>query len=57
LVINLRKALGPVRVICPSIGDCKGQETGVDRLVIRGRGEGIESFQSGKLGKGIIFEM
>ena len=24
--------LGPVKVICPSIGDCQGQEAGVGRL-------------------------
>jgi hypothetical protein len=26
------EALGPVKVICPSIGDCQGQEAGVGRL-------------------------
>ena len=42
-------ALGPVTVICPSIGDCQGQEVGLGGLVSRGRGEGIE--------KGITFQM
>jgi hypothetical protein len=32
------EALGPVKVLCPSIGDCQGQEAGVGGLVIRGRG-------------------
>jgi hypothetical protein len=51
------KALGPVKVLCPSIGDCQGQEAGVDGLVSRVRWEGIEEFSEGKLGKGITFEM
>jgi hypothetical protein len=42
------EALGPI--LCPSIGECQGQELGVVRLGSRGRGEG-------KLGKGITFEM
>jgi hypothetical protein len=33
------EALGPVKVVCPSIGDCYSQEAGVDGLVSRGRGE------------------
>ena len=35
------EALGPVKVICPSIGDCQGQEVGVGGLVSSGRGKGI----------------
>jgi hypothetical protein len=38
-------ALGPVKVICPSIGDCQGQEVDVGRLVSRGRRDGIGGFQ------------
>jgi hypothetical protein len=50
-----RKALGPVKkVLCPSIGECQGQEKEVGGLVSRGRGVG---FSEGKLGKGITFEM
>jgi hypothetical protein len=48
--------LGPVKVLCPSIGDCQGQEEGVGGLVSRGRGEG-EGSSEGKLGKEIAFEM
>ena len=29
--------LGPVKVLCPSIGECQGQEVGVGGLVSRGR--------------------
>jgi hypothetical protein len=46
------EALGPLKVICPSIGECQGQEVEVGRLVSRGRSERI-----GDLGKGITFEM
>ena len=30
-----REAFGPVKVLCPSIGDCQGQEEGVGGLVSR----------------------
>jgi hypothetical protein len=50
-------ALDPVKVLCPSIGECQGQEAGVGGLVSSGRGERIEEFLEGKLGKGITFEM
>jgi hypothetical protein len=33
-----------MKVICPSIGDCQGQEVGVDGLVSRGRVEWIGFF-------------
>jgi hypothetical protein len=49
--------LGPVKVLCPSVGECQGQEMGEDGLESRGRGEGIGDFQNGKLGKGITFKM
>jgi hypothetical protein len=41
------EALGSVKVLCPSVGECQGQEAGVGRLASRGREEGIESFQRG----------
>jgi hypothetical protein len=41
------EALGPVNVICPSIGECQDQEAGVVGLVSRGRGEGIGGIQRG----------
>jgi hypothetical protein len=34
------KALGPGKVICPSIGGSQGQEEGVGGLVSRGGGKG-----------------
>jgi hypothetical protein len=50
------EALGPVKALCPHIGECQGQEAGVHRLVNRGMGRG-GGFSEGKLGKGITFEM
>jgi hypothetical protein len=35
------EALGPLKVLCPSIGECQGQEAGVGGLGSRGREEGI----------------
>jgi hypothetical protein len=46
------KALGPVKVLCPSVGECQGQEAGVGRLVSRGRGEGIGGFRRGNQERG-----
>ena len=37
------EALGPVKVIFPSIRDCQGQEAGVGRLGSGEKGEGIIS--------------
>ena len=39
------KALGPVKVLFPSIGECQGQEAGVGGLVSRGRRERIGDFR------------
>jgi hypothetical protein len=50
-------ALGPVNVLCPSIGDCQGQEARVGVLGSRGRRARDREFSEGKLGKGITFEM
>jgi hypothetical protein len=44
------EALGPVKVLCPRIEECLGQEVGVVRLVSReegGRRQGIGDFQKG----------
>ena len=41
------KALGSVKVLCPSIGECQVEEAGVGGLVSRGRGEGIGGFRRG----------
>jgi hypothetical protein len=54
-----RVALGPMMVLCPSVGECQGQEVGVGGLVSRGRGEGVGVgyFLEEKPGKGLTFEM
>ena len=41
------EALGPVKVLCPSIGEYQGQEGGVGGLVSRGSRESIGDFQRG----------
>jgi hypothetical protein len=41
------EVLDPVKLLCPSIGECQGQEAGVGGLVSRGREEGIEYFRRG----------
>jgi hypothetical protein len=51
------EALGPVKVLCPSIGDCQGQEVGVSGLVSRGREGKDRGLSERKLGKGITFQM
>ena len=55
------EALGPVKVLCPSIGECQSSEVGVGGwmggLGSRGRWRGDWRFSEGKLGKGITFEM
>jgi hypothetical protein len=35
------EALDPVTSLCPSVGECQGQETGVGGMVSRGREEAI----------------
>jgi hypothetical protein len=42
-----RENLGPVKVLCPSIGKYQGQKAGVGRLMSRGRGEMIGGFLRG----------
>jgi hypothetical protein len=39
------EALGLVKILCPNIGECQGQEVGVGGLGSRGRKEGIEDFK------------
>jgi hypothetical protein len=34
------EVLGPVKVLCPSIGECHGQEVGLGGWVSRGWGSG-----------------
>jgi hypothetical protein len=50
------EALGLVKTICPSTGECQDQEVGVDGLGSRAGG-GYRGFSGRKLGKGIAFEM
>ena len=50
------EALGPVKVLCPSIGECQGLEVEVGWLLSRRQGED-RRFSEGKRGKGIAFEM
>jgi hypothetical protein len=51
-----REALRPVKVLCPSIGECQDQEW---QWVGWGSGGGgsDRGLSEGKVGKGIIFEM
>ena len=51
------QTLGPVKVLCPSIGECLGQEAGVGGLGSRGNGGEDREFLERKLGKGIACEM
>jgi hypothetical protein len=46
------EALGPVKVLCPSIGECQGQKVGVGGLVSRGREKGIGGFRREKEERG-----
>ena len=39
------RSLGLANFICPSIGECQGQEARVDGSRSRGEGEGIGNFQ------------
>jgi hypothetical protein len=41
------EALGPVKVLCPNIGECLDQEAGVGGLESMGRGKRIGDFQRG----------
>jgi hypothetical protein len=38
------ETLGSVKALCPSIGECQGQEAVVGELVSRRRGEGMGGF-------------
>jgi hypothetical protein len=53
------KALGLVKALCPSLGECLGQEAGLGVLVSRREREeiGTGCFLEGKPGMGITFEM
>jgi hypothetical protein len=49
------EALGPVKVLCPSVGECQGQEAGMGGLRSRdggGGGGGDGTFQRGNQERG-----
>ena len=52
-----KEALGPMKVLCPSVGEWQGQgqEAEVGGLMSRGRGD--REVLEGKPGKGTTFEM
>ena len=50
------EALGPVKALSPSVGECQDREARVVRLVSRGMGTGQGIFRR-EPGKGITFEM
>jgi hypothetical protein len=50
------EALGFVNIICPSTGECHGQEAGVGGLGSRAGGA-YRGLAERKLGKGIAFEV
>jgi hypothetical protein len=39
------EALGLVKALCPSVGECQDKEAGVGGLVSRGRGDGMGGFR------------
>jgi hypothetical protein len=53
------EALSSMKALCPSVGECQGQEGGVGKLLIRGREEGTGGgcFLEGKPEKRITFEV
>jgi hypothetical protein len=46
------EALGPLKALSPSLGECQDREAGVSGLVSKGRVDGMEVFQRGKRDKG-----
>jgi hypothetical protein len=50
------EALGPVKALCPSVGEWQDREARVGGLVIRGRGWN-RRFSEGKWVKEIAFDM
>jgi hypothetical protein len=53
------EALGLTKIICPSTGECQGQETGVGMLgnMAGGGGRRYRRISERKLGMGIAYEM
>jgi hypothetical protein len=52
----VEEALSLAKIICPSTGECQGQEAGVGGLGSRAE-SGYRGLMERKLGKGIAFEM
>jgi hypothetical protein len=52
LVGHQWETLGPVKVLCPSIGECQVQEARAGGLVSRGEGEGERGFPEGNQERG-----
>jgi hypothetical protein len=50
------EVLGPVKVLCPSIGECQDWKWS-EWVGEQGKWGGDKVFLEGKLGKGITFEM
>jgi hypothetical protein len=46
------KALGLVKALCPSVGECQDRDAGVGELVSRGRGDVMGGFQRGNQERG-----
>jgi hypothetical protein len=46
------EVLGPVKVQCPSVGECQDREAALGGLVSMGRGDGIRGFLRGNHERG-----
>jgi hypothetical protein len=57
LVINGKRSLGLVKVLCPNFGECQGQEARIGCFREHGEVGGYRGFSERKLGKGITFEI
>ena len=53
------EALGPVKDLCPRVGECQDWEARVSGLVSRegGQGMGRGADSEGELGKGVAFKV
>jgi hypothetical protein len=51
------EVIGPVTVLCPNVGGCQGQETGLVGFGEHGEVGGGRGFSECKTGKGIIFKI
>jgi hypothetical protein len=51
------EAISLSKIICPSTGECQGQEACMSGWVREQAGGGYRGFSERKLGRGIAFEM